>query len=424
MKNNSLVEENFINGRPESFVPQTADGIRRSIVYMTKHLDKPMQISALAAQADVSPSYYFALFKQQVGRPPIDFFTHLRMDHARQLLGSTPSSVKEIAAMLGYRDQFYFSRVFKSVHRMTPTQYRRQNQKLEAVDHAHGRSGRKNNGARGFTLIELLVVIAIIAILAAMLLPVLAESKFKAKVTNCMSDLKQWDTMVNVYAGDDPKGSMPSFPAPGAGGNPTDVGTNFISNLVPYGMTVPMYFCPVHTQDYTEANDEFRNGGSGLTLPAQHKDLVTVQQLSQWFATDKSLNGSYSKLLWDWWVPRVGQAYNAGGITFPENNPPTEVANTNSNPFGWPLKTSDKACGISPIICDLSEVGGATQNVSAMQAGGGGSGKTYQWENAHFYNNALSSINVGYADGHVELHNLVHIGWQFTGNSGQASYFY
>jgi AraC-like DNA-binding protein len=91
---------------------------------MLQHVNQPLQVSTLAAAVNISPSHYSALFKRWMGCPPIDYFIRLRMQQACRLFDSTSLNVKEVASALGYEDAFYFSRTFKAIHRVAPSEYR------------------------------------------------------------------------------------------------------------------------------------------------------------------------------------------------------------------------------------------------------------------------------------------------------------
>lgn len=99
--------------------------VAQTIGYMRRSLNQSLQVPKLARMANISPSHFFAVFKKRTGFAPMDFFIRLRIQRACEILDSTTLSVKEVAAQLGYEDPFYFSRVFKSVSGVAPTEYRR-----------------------------------------------------------------------------------------------------------------------------------------------------------------------------------------------------------------------------------------------------------------------------------------------------------
>lgn len=101
---------------------------------------------------------------------------------------------------------------------------------------------------RGFTLIELLVVVAIIAVLAALLLPALSRAKASAQRTACISNLKQVNLALHLYA-QDFDDSLPVLPTPNP--YPNGVGAYYKELVKGYlGLTGPpspeekVFACP------------------------------------------------------------------------------------------------------------------------------------------------------------------------------------
>ena len=82
-------------------------------------------IAYLAQQAGVSRMTLTSLFRKHLNTTPLAYWMKLKMEHAKQLLINSEAPCKAISVELGFRNQLYFSTVFRRYFGMSPTEYRK-----------------------------------------------------------------------------------------------------------------------------------------------------------------------------------------------------------------------------------------------------------------------------------------------------------
>ncbi len=92
--------------------------------YIKEHYKEDIALQDVASVLGYSDVYFCKIFKQNFGRNFITYLNNYRIDRAKELLEDASINVKDVSTEAGYRDANYFTRVFKRIVGVTPTEYR------------------------------------------------------------------------------------------------------------------------------------------------------------------------------------------------------------------------------------------------------------------------------------------------------------
>ena len=93
--------------------------------YISESFKEKIYIEKLADMINVSPDYFTKMFKESIGKTPIDYINAMRINYAMELLCTTDMQMADIADIIGFCNPNYFHKIFKQYMDVSPLAYRK-----------------------------------------------------------------------------------------------------------------------------------------------------------------------------------------------------------------------------------------------------------------------------------------------------------
>ena len=93
--------------------------------YIQQHYQEALRLEDVSSAVGFNATYFSTPFKKETGQNFMDYLAELRISKAKELLCGEELSVQDVAEQVGYRDLKYFSRLFKKLTGVSPSDYKK-----------------------------------------------------------------------------------------------------------------------------------------------------------------------------------------------------------------------------------------------------------------------------------------------------------
>ncbi len=114
----------FLDNMDDARCIKNLQVVNCAVDYIRAHYQRRLTLEEIAQQVYVSPSYLSRLFKKEIGCTVIELLTKVRVEEAKKVFHNPKYTVRQVAAEIGFEDANYFSKVFRRIEGITPSEYK------------------------------------------------------------------------------------------------------------------------------------------------------------------------------------------------------------------------------------------------------------------------------------------------------------